>query len=335
VTVVFDRGGYSPKLWAKILDDGFDILTYRKGKWRNLPARCFTVKSAKLDGHEITYDLADQEVRVGKLRLRQITRRQEDHQTPVLTSRRDLSAVELAHRMFSRWRQENFFKYLRDEYLIDALVDHQIEPDDPTREIPNPKWAAADDKLREARTEITKLQRAAFVDNTLDVLDGSASRSREAMANLKLRHRSVWVAVQRALVLSKRRERIPRRVPVGKTTDEPIIKLATERKHLSNLLKMVAYQAESALTSALAPHYSRADDEGRTLAQTALASAADITVTPTELVVTLAPLSSPHRSRAIAALCEKLNATRTAFPGTSLRLRYAVAGVAPCPGPPP
>lgn len=28
VTVVFDRGGWSPKLFAKLLDDGFDILTY-------------------------------------------------------------------------------------------------------------------------------------------------------------------------------------------------------------------------------------------------------------------------------------------------------------------
>jgi hypothetical protein len=35
-----------------------------------------------------------------------------DHQTPVLTSRRDLSAVEVAYRMFERWRQENFFKYI-------------------------------------------------------------------------------------------------------------------------------------------------------------------------------------------------------------------------------
>jgi hypothetical protein len=94
---------------------------------------------------------------------------------------------------------------------------------------------------------------------------------------------------------------------------------------------MVAYQAESELTRAVAPHYSRVEEEGRTLIQTALASAADIAVTPTELVVTLAPLSSPHRSRAIAAICERLNATATVFPGTRLRLRYAVAGTAVTP----
>jgi hypothetical protein len=40
--------------------------------------------------------------------------------------------------MFERWRQENFFKYMREEFLLDALVDYQIEPEDPTRTIPNP-----------------------------------------------------------------------------------------------------------------------------------------------------------------------------------------------------
>lgn len=88
---------------------------------------------------------------------------------------------------------------------------------------------------------------------------------------------------------------------------------------------MVAYQAESDLFRALAPHYKRHADEGRTLVQTALASAADLEVAETELRVTLAPLSSAHRSRAIAAVCRELNATETLFPATRLRLRYAVA----------
>jgi len=89
---------------------------------------------------------------------------------------------------------------------------------------------------------------------------------------------------------------------------------------------MVAYQAESDLVGLVAPHYKRHEDEGRTLVQTALASAADLEVTETELRVTLAHLSSAHRSRAIAAVCQELNAMATVFPGTHLRLHYAVAG---------
>ncbi len=107
-------------------------------------------------------------------------------------------------------------------------------------------------------------------------------------------------------------------------TDEPVIKLAPERKHLTNLIKMVAYQAESDLFRFVGPHYCRADDEGRTLIQSALASAADLEVTMTELRVTLAPQSSPHRSHAVAELCKELNQTKTLFPGSRLRLRYSV-----------
>lgn len=103
------------------------------------------------------------------------------------------------------------------------------------------------------------------------------------------------------------------------------MKLATERKYLSNILKMVAYQAESDLFRMLAERYRRNDDEGRTLVQSALAGAADLEVIGDELRVTLSPLSSLHRSRAVAALCVALNETRTNFPGSRLRLRFAVA----------
>ena len=93
---------------------------------------------------------------------------------------------------------------------------------------------------------------------------------------------------------------------------------------MTNLLKMLAYQAESDLLRRVAPHYSRADEEGRTLIQSALASAADLEVTNRELRVTLAPQSSAHRTRAIAALCAELNQCETFFPGSRLRLRYAI-----------
>jgi hypothetical protein len=58
------------------------------------------------------------------------------HQTTVITSRWDLRDIEVAYRIFKRWRQENFFKYMREEFLIDALVDYQIEPENPTPTIP-------------------------------------------------------------------------------------------------------------------------------------------------------------------------------------------------------
>src|SRR5208337_5004999 len=111
LTVVFDRGGFSPKLFKQIIDAGMDLLTYRKGPFPRVPRRLFRKHSMRVEGKTVSYLLADQEVRLlkGKLRLRQITRlADEGHQTPILTNRRDLPRVLVAHRMFSRWRQENF-----------------------------------------------------------------------------------------------------------------------------------------------------------------------------------------------------------------------------------
>lgn len=83
---------------------------------------------------------------------RQVTRLTDDgHQTPIITSRVRLRDVEVAFRMFARWSQENFFKYLSEEYALDALVDYRVEPDDPAREVPGPRWNALDAKPRRAR----------------------------------------------------------------------------------------------------------------------------------------------------------------------------------------
>jgi hypothetical protein len=141
VTIVFDRGGWSPKLFRKLLAMGFDILTYRKGRVRRIAEKRFVLRTAKLDGRPVKYLLHDQPVRFlrGKLRLRQVTRLTDNgKQTPILTSRWDLRDIVVAYRMFERWRQENFFKYMRQEFLIDALSGYQVESDDPERSVPNP-----------------------------------------------------------------------------------------------------------------------------------------------------------------------------------------------------
>ena len=122
-----------------------------------------------------------------------------------------------------------------------------------------------------------------------------------------------------------RKATLPTRVPVGEAVKDPIVKLAPERKHLTDLLKMVAYQAESDLVALIRPHYARAEDEGRTLVQAILASSADLEVTPDELRVKVAPLSSRHRTKVLAALCEELAKFPAIFPGTRLKVRYAVS----------
>ena len=326
LTVVFDRGGWSPKLFATLVAAGFDLMTYRKGHSRPLPKSRFREHKGVIDGRTIEYTLADQGVYLlgGKLRLRQVTRLSENgHQTPIVTSRRDLPALEVAYRMFERWRQENFFKYLRQEYALDALVEYATEPDDPAREVPNPKWNVLDGQLRQARAALKVLP----AEYGLKALLNPESR-RPTMRGFKIAHgklgKQILEAVKHCRELEIQRATVPRRLPVGQVVEGPVVKLATERMHLTSLIKMVAYQVESDLFRLITPHYKRAEDEGRTLIQSMLASAADLEVNETELRVLITPLSSAHRTRVLATLCGELNATPTKFPGTNLLLRYEV-----------
>jgi len=327
VTVVFDRGGYSPKLFLTLLADGFDLLTYRKGRSRRVARGRFTSHEAVLDGIQVAYRLADQGVRLlgGKLRLRQVTRLAENgHQTPILTSRRDLPAVEVAFRMFERWRQENFFKYLREEYALDALVDYDVVPDNPAREVPNPKRRELTAKLEQARAEFAQLTAEYGAEALMN-----PEHARPTMRGFRIAHGKLAARLRQAFArltaLEEARAATPPRIPVREVVPTDVVKLAPERKLLTNLLKMVAYQAESDLVHRVAPHYKRTADEGRTLIQAALASPADLEVTAEELRVFIAPLSSPHRTRAIAALCADLNTQPVRFPGSRLRLRYGIA----------
>ncbi|MGH8291584.1 MAG: putative transposase [Steroidobacteraceae bacterium] len=327
VTIVFDRGGWSPKLFRSMIEQGFDLLTYRKGKSRRIHERRFVRRRAKLDGRWVNYDLHDQPVRLlkGRLRLRQITRLCEDggHQTQIVTSRWDLRDIEVAYRMFERWRQENYFKYMREEFLLDALVDYRIEPQDPTRTVPNPERRALDKQIRAARTELADLERqygAAAADNP--------EHHRPTMRGFKIAHgrlgQQLRAARERLRKLLDQRRRRPARVEIRDLGEQTLVKLATERKHLTDLIKMLAYQAESDLFNLLSQHYLRAEQEGRTLLHELFAASGDIHVTDEQLQITLAPLSSPHRTRAVQVLCELLDQTATPFPGTRLRMRFAV-----------
>jgi transposase len=326
VTIVFDRGGWSPNLFAAMIKDGFDVLSYRKGRCRRINERRFVRRRANLDGRSVEYLLHDQAVTFlkGKLRLRQVTRLCDGgHQTNVITSRWDLRDIEVAYRMFERWRQENFFKYMREEFLLDALVDYQIEPEDPTRTIPNPERRALDKKIRSARTDVASLERelgAAAANN--------AEQRRPTMRGFKIANARLGKQLRKARThlarLFKQRRDIPKRIEVRELSEQAVVKLATERKHLTDIIKMAAYQAESELIGLLRPHYTRIDQEGRTLLHELFAAAGDIRVFNSELNITLAPLSSPHRTLAAQALCDTLNKSATVFPGSRLRMRFTV-----------
>jgi prepilin-type processing-associated H-X9-DG protein len=324
-TICFDRGGWSPKLFAELHAAGFDILTYRKAPKIGEPRSAFTEHVFVDDaGRTHSYWLADRGVRIpyrhnGKRRYfacRQITRLdpQTGHQTQIITTRSDPDPAPVAHAMFSRWRQENFFRYQRAHYALDALDAYQTTADDPHRMVPNPARKTADRQVREARAELAAAEAA----EGRAALDGRRDKARTAAVD------AAFVAARAHLAeLQTAARSIPAKTPLGAVHPDAA-RLHPERKRIHDAIRLATYNAESALARLLAPHYARADDEARSLLREIFTTPADLEVIDNQLHVRLKPLSAPRRSRALAGLCADLTATETIYPGTKLKLVYSV-----------
>lgn len=340
LTVLFDRGGWSVRLFARLQALGVDIITYRKGKRKKLPRSRFTAHRVQVDGKEKTYWLCDQpRVRVGRLRphrrrhsagepeylwLRQITVLRDDgRQTVIVTNRDDLTAVEVIQRLFRRWRQENFFKYMEAEFALDALVEYGIEDVSETATRPNPDRKKLAKERQQVKAEVLRLRAELGAEAA-----ANQERQRPTMRGFKvaqapLRQR-LEEAELREQALAEQLRQLPKRVSA-----EGLKTLKKEKKLIVDAIKIIAYQCETALLDRLRKHYARTDDEGRTLLQAAFQASASLEITETELTITIAAQSSPHRSEALAKLCRELDAETVCYPGSKLRVRLAVAGQEP------
>ena len=332
-TLIFDRGGWSPTLLKKIVDAEFDLICWRKGDFEPLVDTDFTEHSfTDADiGVEHAYTLAETTTELdcgkhGGLSLRQIHKRGRDgSQHPLVTSRRDLPAAEIVWRLGGRWRHENYFRYGRTHFALDALDDYTDKPDDPTRLVPNPAKTdaaaavtAAEHRLADAETVLADAISAAAGAAGRPDNHGSATVDAAAVAAVEAAHTRLDQA-------RADRADTPSRVPLA--TMRPDARLLDEEtKLITHAIRMTAYNAETTLARLLREHYPRAADEARALLREAMRLPGDIHITGDTLHLRLDPATAARRSRAIAGLCHELTATETRYPGTDLKIEYSVKG---------
>ena len=322
ITLVFDREGWSPEAFRRFAALGFDILTYRKGKQSTWQRRFFHEVAEVVDGRKVVYQLAERRVRLSNgLRVREVRRLTDDgHQTAVITTNPDLPLFEVAHRMFSRWRQENFFRYMRHEFDLDHMCTYAVEAADPKRLVTHPGRAKLD---KEIKTKQEGLNRV--VGRRLHLKPGHKLRVEHRTLDEDQVDTWIWQREQELARLEARRNRLPKEVPLDEVLDpEQIVQLERERKALTDVFKMVAYRAESEMARGLAPVFKRHQDEARQLLQSIYQATADLLpdTTAGTLTVRFHGLSSPRATRALSELCDKVNATEMRYPGTPLRMRF-------------
>jgi transposase len=330
VTVAFDREGWSPKFFHEVHTQGFDVLTYRKGTYTAWPRQAFQTVTGVVDGRRVSYELAERspELLPG-FRMREVRRLcANGHQTAIVTTREDLPIEVVAYRMFERWTQENFFRYMRQHFALDALVTYAVDPADPERTIPNPARKAVAKEWATSRAAVHELEQTYG-----QQARGNSEAQRPTMRGFKISQaglsQQITALEAKCRKLHTRLAALPKRVPVKAVVDEAeIVKLAPEAKHLTDTIKMVAFRAETALVRCLTPHYVRTEDDGHALIREMLLTSADILPQPDEqrLVIRLHSLANPRSNAALTKLCETLTALEVRYPGTDLKLVYQAPG---------
>lgn len=322
-TLVFDRGGFSAKLFRYLDGEGVTWLTYRRGWRQRWAASRFRRRAARLAGVWHRYLLAEGQTRLsGYGMVRTIVIRRKGHDTPIITSDTTRPAPLLATLMFARWGQENFFKYMKQHYLLDALSTYEAGPAE-EREIPNPQKKALTRKITPLRQQTAALRerlgRAVLTSgNGQRTVRGLRSRHREEVATL----RRLEAQLAR---LQARRRALPARVRLAEAgpAGQPEA-LRLEKKALVDALKCCAYQAEEWLLTRLRPHYPNAHDV-RALLRLLTQAQGALAVEGDTLTVTFEALSPPQFHRAAAGLCAELNALEVTLPHAPVKLRYQMA----------
>ena len=157
--LVFDREGYSPAFFLEMLKKRIVCYTYRKYQSEDWDRDEFSRHEVKFpDGEVVEMELAERGSLLGrKIWVREIRKlTKSGHQTALVTTDFLSDAARIAGSMFSRWSQENFFKYMMQHFGIDKLLEYKTEPIAETTRVVNPAYRELDGKIRSNNSKLAR-----------------------------------------------------------------------------------------------------------------------------------------------------------------------------------
>src|ERR1035441_5817279 len=325
-TMVFDREGYSPDLFEQMWGKRIAALSYHKFPRDDWRGDEFAPYSVTLTGGEtVTLQLAERGSQLSNdLWVREIRKLTESgHQTSILTTNFQAPMTTLAVSLFARCSQENFFRYMREHYSLDRLIEYGTEPIPDAILVVNPAWRKLDSQIRSKTGQRHRLAAqfgalALSEDPTESQVQGFQQRKGHLQEEIQVLDLEIDN-------LKQQRKKTEHHIPVKSLPEEDrFTRLRTERKHFIDTLKMIAYRAETSMASLLREHMARGGDDARALLRQIFQSEADLTpdLAANTLTVRLHHLTQAAHDQAIEQMLADLNATQTVFPGTTLTLVF-------------
>ena len=335
-TLIFDREGYSPDFFARCKTQRIACISYHKHPGPDWdPAEFFPHEHPHpLTGEKSTLLLAERGTLFNNgLWMRELRKLEKDgHQVSVLATDYINPLERISFAMFSRWSQENFFKYMRQHYALDALVEHGSQPLPDTTRVVNPAWRALDSTVRKLTTVLTR-QRARFASHSLS----PAATTPEAIARHESRQGTLLQELQTketALAEQKAaRQAEPKHLQLKDLPeDQRATQLNFARKHFMDTVKLIAYRSETALVETAREKLTRLDD-ARSFIRGLMQTTANLRPDPAGkiLQIELHGQTNSAHDQVVNHLLSELNATETPYPGTEMVMKFTTLRPPPFP----
>ena len=329
--LVFDREGYSPELFREMWEKHrIGCMTYHKYPKDPWPEERFVEHEVTLsNGEVLKMSLAEMGSLVGSSKksmwmreLRKLSK--SGHQSSIIATVFEPALENLAPRMFTRWCQENYFRYMMKHFDIDLIPEYGTELFPGTEKVVNPEWRelkrqrnSVDNKLRYRRARFTAMSMNPANEKDPRKYEKWERKKAEVLEEIQQYEKELETI--KAQLKDKPNHITWEELPEAHKFE----RLPTSRKRLTDTIKMIAYRAETAMANILrSPTISTAD--ARAVVRELCTNEADILpdLEAKTLTVSVHGAANPATNRAILKLLDHLNQTETVYPGTDLRLHY-------------
>lgn len=325
-TLIFDREGYEPAFFGQLWDQHrVAVITYRKNVTDLWEAESFSDMEISKLYQCVTMQICEKQTTISGIVFREIRSLSKNgHQTSIITNNHVLDTAMIASKMFSRWNQENYFRYMLQEFDLDRVIEYGNEPENQEKTVVNPLYRKTSQQLKKVKEKKAR-QQAKMYALIEEHLDKDLDMVAQAMNQQAQITEKILDYDQQIEQLTQQRSGYTARVTIKDMPDEKRYnQLKKESKLLINIIKMIAYRAETTLVNLTRPHYVNNEKDGRTLMKEIFTSPADIhpDYEAKTITITLHSLSSPRRNKAARELCSILTDTQTIYPDTDLKLIF-------------
>jgi hypothetical protein len=324
--MVFDREGYSPELFQNMWKQRISCQTYHKfpkDKWSDKEFQTYKIKTDF--GEFVEMDLAERGSFIGgKIWVREIRKKGKNgHQTSIISTDYSSLLSDIAVNMFSRWSQENFFKYMRENYNLDALAGYSLESINETEIVINPMYRKIEGQIKSMAATLYR-RKAKFFNFQLDETDLSPKKMVKYTQKKGKLLEEIEALESDLAILKKQRKETKKHIPYKKLPESDKFQtIAPARKQLLDTIKMIAYRAETSMAFLLTDYLGRKDDVHPLLRQIYQSDADIIPDNKNNtLTVKLHNLANAQSDEAVRNFCVDLNNSETIYPGTNYRIIY-------------